>query len=275
MSRLQSIFDRWESENSSYLDECKDKILAVTYSGGKDSSVTLYMLNRVRDKYNFSIKAYLYAFPVHRYTEDYLRILEDYWERYGVKVNSYFPDSDDSILENVENPCRVCQNLRKKQLLTLFDMYKNRIEDLVIVSGHSLWDLAGYAVNRLVASELSVTLETAISRESSGEERFLEVSQRFYPFFKMPGSYYVYRPMLFLNKDEIEYIIEEENIPVLDKSCRYSELRPKKILGDYFEKFGYSFSYRSVIKFAKERLNIPDISQFQKMASKDFLANKI
>ncbi len=275
MSRLKSILDRWEEENSSYLNECKGKTLAVTYSGGKDSSVTLYVLNRVKDKYNFLIEAYLYAFPVHRYTGDSLTVLERYWKGRGVHVSSYFPDTDDSILEGADNPCRVCQNLRKKQLLTLFEMYKDKIEDLVIVSGHSLWDLAGYAVNRMVASQLSIASATAVSKESRTEERFLEVSQRFYPFFKMPGAYYIYRPMLFLNKGEIEYVLEEMKIPVLDKSCRYSELRPKKVLGYYFENFGYNFSYSSVFKFARQQLNIPDVSQFQKMSSRDFLANKI
>ncbi len=275
MSRLQSIFDKWEVANSPYLKKCGGKTLAVTYSGGKDSSVTLYMLNKTRDRYGFVIQAYLYAFPVHRYTGESLKVLKEYWREEGVTVNSYFPDADDSILEGVENPCRVCQNLRKKQLLTLFDMYKDRVEDLVIVSGHSLWDLAGYAVNRMVASELSTTSDTAVSRESSSRERFLEVSQRFYPFFKMPGAYYVYRPMLFLNKDEIEDVLKEERIPVLDKPCKYSELRPKKVLSYYFEKFGYNFSYDNVIKFARERLNIPDISRFQEMSNKEFLANKI
>ncbi len=275
MLRLQNIFNRWIDKNDDYLKACRGKMLAVTYSGGKDSSAALYLLNRAKEKYEYHMEAFLYAFPVHRYSKEELTQLEGYWRKNSVSVNSYFPDVDDSILKGVANPCRVCQDLRKKQLLILFDMYKERIEDLVIVSGHSLWDLAGYAINRLVASELAVDKDSAVSLESASKERFLEISQRFYPFFKMPNSYYVYRPMLFLNKEEIELILKEENIPILSTSCIYSDFRPKKVLGRYFEEFGYNFSYESVFSFAKNRLNIPDISEFQKLSGKDFLKTKI
>jgi len=267
--KLQNIFKKWETDNKPYLKSCSGREIAVAFSGGKDSSVCLLFLNKLKESYNFTLKAYLYTFPVHRYTDNFHKSLNDYWDRQRVEIDYHKADENDSILENSPNPCRVCQNVRKNQLFELFKLYRNRVKKLVLVSGHSLWDLAGYAVNRLVASEL---ITESRLEEAAGEERFIEVAQRFYPFFTMPEGYSVYRPMLFLNQDEIEEVIKEERIPVLNVPCKYTNSRPKKVLGGYFSEFGYKFSYAKVMEFAKKRLNIPAISEFQKQSHREYLS---
>lgn len=267
--RLQAIFKKWEIDNKQYLELCSGRELAVAFSGGKDSSVCLLFLNNLKNQYKFTVKAYLYAFPIHRYSDKFHSILKEYWDMEGVEIDYHRADEDDSLLEKSPNPCRVCQNVRKRQLLELFKLYQNKVKKLVLVSGHSLWDLAGYAVNRLVASELIIDSKL---EEASGEERFAEVAQRFYPFLTMPEGYSVYRPMLFLNQDEIEDVITEESIPVLDIPCKYTNSRPKKVLSGYFGEFGYRFSYERVIEFAEKRLNIPAISEFQKQSHKEYLS---
>ena len=267
--KVQAIFEKWQADNKQYLEACSGREIAVAFSGGKDSSVCLLFLNRLKNKYRFTVKAYLYGFPVHRYSDNFHITLKEYWDNQGVKIDYRRAEEKDSILEKSPNPCRVCQNVRKNQLLELFKLYQNNVSKLVLVSGHSLWDLAGYAVNRLVASEL---ITESKLEEAAGEERFAEVAQRFYPFLTMPEGYSVYRPMLFLNQDEIDNVITEELIPILNVPCKYTNSRPKKVLGGYFSEFGYKFSYEKVMEFAKKRLNIPSKLEFEKLSHKEYLS---
>ncbi|GEM_PF-1401589 len=265
------VLEKWETLNREYLEQLKGKLVAVTFSAGKDSSAALYLLNRVKEKYNFDILAFLYAFPRHRYTPEFEQQLKTFWDSRGVSLTYRIPDVDDSVLENKENPCRPCQNLRKKALPELFTLVRRPVEDVVLVSGHSLWDLAGYALNRLVGDGLA---DSTTQAEVYSKERFLEISQRFYIFLTMPEGYSVYRPMLVLNADEIDLLCWENSLPVLDVTCRYSLMRPKKVLGGYFEKFGYRFSYRQVFEFARTYLKIAELDTIQSMSQDEYLTKR-
>ncbi|MFW5715323.1 MAG: ATP-binding protein [bacterium] len=265
------VLEKWESLNREYLEQMDGKLLAVTFSAGKDSSAMLELLNAVKKKYNFELLAFTYAFPRHRYTEEFERILKEYWTPKGVDIIYRSSDVDDSVLDETENPCRPCQNLRKQALPEVFSLVKRPPRDIVLVSGHSLWDLAGYALNRLVGDSLA---DSSTHSEVYSAERFLEISQRFYIFLSMPEGYSVYRPMLVLNADEIEFICEEKLLPILEVSCRYSLLRPKKVLGGFFEKFGYRFSYRQVFEFARTYLNIADLETIQSITREEYLTKR-
>jgi len=247
------------------------KLLAVTFSAGKDSSAMLYLLNAVKEKYNFELLAFTYAFPRHRYTDEFETTLKGYWSPLGVEIIYRKSEFDDSVLEESENPCRPCQNLRKQALPEVFSLIKRPAQDIVLVSGHSLWDLAGYAMNRLVGDALA---DSTTHPEVYSSERFLEISQRFYIHLNMPEGYSVYRPMLVLNADEIELICEEKSLPILDVTCRYSLMRPKKVLGGYFEKFGYRFSYRQVLEFARTYLDIADLETVQSITQDEYLTKR-
>ena len=180
-------------------------------------------------------------------------------------------EEDDSLLEETENPCRPCQNLRKKYLPEIFTHISRPPGELVIVSGHSLWDLAGYALDRFVADKFATSTDY---EESVSEDRLLEISQRFYPFLSMKGGYSVYRPMLFLNHEEIEFFCKEKALPVLDTPCRYSQRRPKKMLGQYFMRFGYQFEYAAVLAFAKEYIKIAGLEEIQKISQEEYLTRR-
>ena len=265
------VLEKWESLNRDYLEQMSGKLLAVTFSAGKDSSAALELLNAVKEKYHFDLLAFTYAFPRHRYTAEFEHTLKEYWGPRGVDITYRISDVDDSVLDEVENPCRPCQNLRKQALPEVFSRVRRPAEDIVLVSGHSLWDLAGYALNRLVGDALA---DSTTHSEVYSKERFLEISQRFYIFLTMPEGYSVFRPMLVLNADEIELICEEKSLPILDVSCRYSLMRPKKVLGGYFEQFGYHFSYRQVFDFARSYLNIADLETIQSITQDEYLTKR-
>ena len=265
------VYEKWRTQNREYLEKCRGKYVAVTYSAGKDSSACLFLLHEARKEYGYDLGGFLYAFPKHRYTVEFCDTLPRFWSSFDIDVVCREAAEEDSILENQENPCRPCQNLRKKVLPDIFSRLARPIDEVVIVSGHSLWDLAGYALDRFVADKLAASTDYA---ESFSEERLLEISQRFYPFLSMKEGYSVYRPMLFLNSEEIKFICEEKSLPVLDVGCRYSYKRPKKILGDYFERFGYQFDYRQVLAFAKEHIRIAELERIQKISREEYLTQR-
>jgi tRNA(Ile)-lysidine synthase TilS/MesJ len=266
----QEILQKWLSHNKKYLESVSQKKLLVTFSGGKDSSACLYLLNKVKEQFNFNIEAHLYAFPKHIYPDNLEKTLLAYWEQEKIFLFYYQADQEDDVLDKSVNPCRLCQNIRKKVLFNLFSKRKEPFHRLVIVSAHSLWDMAGYALETFITTELSESQ----NHYMNSEERRLEIGQRFYPYIIMKEGYTVFRPMLCLNQNEINRILEEANIPVQESTCRYKRLRPKKVLGNYFETFGHEFSYEGVLKFAQKHLDIPDLSTIKQIAKQEYLLRR-
>ena len=262
------VFNLWHEKNREYLEKCRGKTVAVTFSAGKDSSVCQFFLNEVRKDYDFELRAFMCAFPHHRYTPEVNSKLKDYWENKGVDLTIQVPDEPDDIMTGKENPCRPCQNIRKKSLPEIFSYIKKPVSDVVIVSGHSLWDIAAYALNRQLAEQLAVTNEDS---ETLTKKRLLEISQRFYPFFTMPEGYSVFRPLLHINQPEIHSFCSENFIPVIEEECRYSEWRPKNNLSDFFLKFGYYFNYEKVFNFAAENLKIIPLEKITGIESGEYL----
>lgn len=267
--KKSNVFNIWHKDNKAWLEQCRGKSLAVTFSAGKDSSVCQFFLNEVKKEYNFKLRAFMCAYPKHRYSDTVNNRLIEYWRDKGVELTVQKPEIGDDIMEKADNPCRPCQNERKRSLPEIFSYYSCNPDDIVIVSGHSLWDIAAYALNRITAEKLSVNNSDS---ETMSEARLLEISQRFYPFFTMPEGYAVYRPLLYLNQEEIHTFQKENSIPVIEKECRYSSWRPKNNLSGFFEKFGYKFDYETVFRFAKKQLNIVPLEEITKIGSKEYLS---
>ncbi len=265
------VFQKWETHNRDYLNACREKRLIVTFSGGKDSSVCLFLLHKAKDQYNYDLEAHLYAYPRHIYKEGFKEKLLSFWGKQGVKLLFHSSEEDDSLLEHQENPCLPCQGIRKKALFRLLPFTEKSISNLVIVSGHSLWDLAGYVLEIFIAKELA---DYSLREDPVSAERFIEISQRFYPFILMREGYAVFRPMLCLNQKEIEHILKAEALLTLDTSCRYSQFRPKKVLENYFQMFDYQFSYKKIIEFAQKKIGISDTSKIKYLSQKEYLSRR-
>ncbi len=265
------VYEKWRTLNGDFLERCRGKYVAVTYSAGKDSSACMYLIKEAAEEYGYELGGYVYPFPKHRYNPTFCSMLVNHWKQAGIDITIGEADAEDTMLEQAENPCRPCQDLRKKVIPKIFSRVARDPKEIVIVSGHSLWDLAGYALNRFTATELAASTDCS---ESFSKDRLLEISQRFYPFLSMKGGYSVYRPMLFLNDDEIEGICQEKSLPVLDIPCRYSYRRPKKILSEYFKRFGYRFEYTGVLAFAKKHIKIAALEMIQNIPQEEYLTKR-
>ena len=262
------VFQKWETHNRDYLNACQKKRLIVTFSGGKDSSACLFLLHKAKDRYNYDLEAHLYAYPRHIYEESFKEDLLSFWGKQGVRLFFHPSEEDDSLLEHQENPCIPCRGIRKKALFRLWSSAEKSVSDLVIVTGHSLWDLAGYVLEIFIARELA---DHSHHENPDSAEKFIEISQRFYPFIPMREGYTVFRPMLCLNQKEIEHILETEALPAMATPCIYSRFRPKKVLGNYFQTFDCRFSYKKIIEFAQKRIGISDTSKIKYLSQKEYL----
>ncbi len=66
----------------------------------------------------------------------------------------------------------------------------------------------------------------------------------------------------------------DNSLPILEIGCRYSQHRPKKMLGSYFQRFGYEFEYSQVLAFAKEYLKIAPPEEIQKTTQEEYLTRR-
>jgi tRNA(Ile)-lysidine synthase TilS/MesJ len=262
------VSERWESLNAQYLSRFQGKTLIVAYSGGKDSSVCVHLLRSVRDRYGFEVQAHLYAYPRHLYRPSYRDAAAAYWKRHGVHFGYHEPDPSDPEIKDLPVPCILCQKVRKQALARLFPRLGIPLRQMVLVSGHSLWDLAGYAVEHLINHELALQREEDALRARA---RFLEISQRFHPCLEMKEGYAVYRPMHFLNQEEIRLILKDSGAPPEDAACEFAVHRPKKFLGKYFSHFGLEFTYEGVMEFARRHLALEPRDSTEGLDKEEFL----
>ena len=104
-------------------------------------------------------------------------------------------------------------------------------------------------------------------------KRFMETAQRFYPIIKMKEGYTVFRPLIKFNGSDIQKALEKEKIPVLSIPCEFRDFRPKRIFENYYKKMGLRFDYDRVFHFAKQSLNLPDLSSYTSMAKEEYISN--
>ena len=260
----------WREEYKRVLESFSDKNIFLLFSGGKDSTVVLDLITTAKEDFGFDFTAHSATFPNHRYTEAERMRIESYWQKRGVQIIWHDLEEMDDCLANSENPCRPCQELRKKLMKRVL---ARSIEDwgsLVLIVSFSLWDIVSYTLEHLLADIFS-SPDQRISLEKN--QRFKETSQRFYPLLTMKEGYQVFRPLIKYNNDEILKVIEKKSLPIFTTPCEFKEFRPKRILEKYYQKMGLRFDYDQLMDFAKKSLNFPDISSFTDIGKEDYFTN--
>ncbi len=61
------------------------------------------------------------------------------------------------------------------------------------------------------------------ARHHDLQRRFVEISQRFYPFLRMKEGYSVFRPLIHYNGCDVLRTVEEESIPILGIPCSFKD----------------------------------------------------
>lgn len=260
----------WKEEHKAILETFCGKNIMMLFSGGKDSSAAMHLISKAGKEFGFEHTAHAGAFPVHRYTGAEKTKIESYWVKRGVNIVWYDIAKTDDELKNSENPCLLCQVQRKKLLQNILT---GSIEDwrtLVLIVSYSLWDIVSYALEHLLGDIISDPDQRA---GTENDKRFRETAQRFYPIIRMKEGYSIFRPLIKYNNDDINKILTRESIPITSIACQFKDFRPKRILEKYYQKMGLRFNYNQLLAFAKQSLNLPDISSYTSIAKEDYLLN--
>jgi tRNA(Ile)-lysidine synthase TilS/MesJ len=273
------LYSTWKQEYRPLLETLSDKKVLVLFSGGKDSSLSLHLMARAGKEYGFKPEPHGTSFPRHRYTESEKNRLAEYWQEQGIAVTWHDPGQNDDFIKDAENPCIPCQDLRKQMLMTRLPAIVPDWNSLVIVTSYSLWDLVGYTLEYLLSGLFSRALPggsggTGERPQAAGDEsekRFHEIAQRFYPLLKMKEGYTIFRPLLRLNGCDIVNKIDEKAIPILTIPCEYRGFRPKRVFESYYDQMGLRFNYEQVFAFARNALNLPDLSSYTGIEMKEYL----
>ena len=91
------VYEKWRAFNGEYLEKCRGKYVAVTFSAGKDSSACLYLLNEAKKEYGYDLGGFIYVFPKHRYSSAYLEKLPSFWEKLGIHIEFREAAADDFL----------------------------------------------------------------------------------------------------------------------------------------------------------------------------------
>ena len=261
-------YNLWKQDHISVLEELKGRRIFVLFSGGKDSSLCLHLLLRAGKELGFSFETHAGAFPLHRYTASEKERISAYWQTKGVSVLWHDVAQVDTRLESGANPCLYCQEIRRQRLNAVLKDKVRQWDDLVLVVSYTLWDLVSYVSEYLLAGVFT-RIDGGPSQEL--QKRFVEVSQRFYPFLRMKEGYSVFRPLLRCNGCDVLKSVEEEGIPFLGIPCSFKDFRPKRILERYYDKMGLRFDYDKVLNFAKKTTGLGDCSAYTDMDKEHYL----
>lgn len=266
-------YETWVNDNREYLETFHDKRVFVTYAGGKDASVILHFLIKAKEEFRFEFETHAAMFPSHVYTKDEVYKLDSYWKAHGIPINWHAIEQSESAFETAKqsgtNPCEVCHSVKRKYFLEYLDSTVTDWNSLVIVVGWSLWDIVGYSLEYLLGSVY--TDRDALFQGKSIQDRFFRTSQRFYPMLKMKEGYYLCKPLIRYNDQDIKKVINENQIPILTTDCKFKDFRPKRLFADCYIKMDMSFDYDKVMKFAKESLDLEKPSAYTSRDKEDFI----
>ncbi|MCK4391233.1 MAG: hypothetical protein KAV83_13465 [Desulfobacterales bacterium] len=265
---IKRDYSAWKKEQEAVLTGLRGKEVWVLFSGGKDSSLSLYFLLAASEEFGFGFEVYAGAFPKHRYTPSDVGRIDSSWKERGVEIQWQDVAKSDDCLEAADNPCIVCQQARKRLLYEAISKKSADLNNLVLVTGYSLWDLVSYSLEYLMGGIYTHPDREEIQRN---RKRFMETGERFYPIFKMDGGYTIYRPLLRYNNQDVIHIIERASIPTISIPCRYARFRPKRILESYYKSMRLRFDYDRVVDFASECLGLPSMSEYLSRSKKYFL----
>jgi tRNA(Ile)-lysidine synthase TilS/MesJ len=230
----------------------------------------MHLLLKAGREFGFSFEAHAGAFPLHRYTASEKERISAYWKVKGVPILWHDVAQGDAFLESgVNNPCLSCQEIRRQKLNAVLRNTVKEWSHLVLVVSYTLWDLVSYASEYLLAG---VFRETNGRARQDLKKRFVEISQRFYPFLDMNEGYSVFRPLIHYNGCDVLKTVEEEGIPILGIPCKFKDFRPKRILERYYEKMGLRFDYGEVFNFAKQTMGLGDTSAYTDMDKEQYLS---
>jgi len=268
-------YSSWEELNRRFLISLSGKKVVVTFSGGKDSSATLALLRQASKVHDIEFEVHGAEFPHHVITAQEKERLGAFWEGLGIQIQWHevsVPDSDmDEALSKGESACSICNRAKKSTLMTYFKKQNYDLDQVVVVMGYSLWDIVSAMTEHMLSFRFRKAPEKPTDQQDLGRTRFLETSQRFYPWLRLKGGQTVYKPLIWYNDYDILEFVKKSGIPITQSSCRFKNYRPKRILAIYYERMGLTFDFDEVFGFSRKAFQVPEVSYFEQLNQEDYL----
>lgn len=265
----------WRNDHERILAGLKDKRVLMTYSGGKDSSLILYFIQKAADEFGFSFETHALPFPQHVFTAHEREKLNRYWQEKGVPIIWHEVSVPDEALQDALDrkitPCMLCNQTKKEVLLNFFKKSRLPLNQTVIIVNYSLWDLVSATVEHILGGVYRDEKKVERFKGKTPGERFIETSQRFYPLLTINHGLTIFKPLITYNDQDILQAIQKYRIPVTSITCRFHEHRPKRWFAKYYHAMDLQFDYASVLAFAEGSLQLQDISYFEKIDLKKYL----
>jgi tRNA(Ile)-lysidine synthase TilS/MesJ len=268
-------YETWVNDNREYLEVFRDRQVFVTYTGGKDASVILHFLIQAKSEFDFEFETHAAMFPVHVYPSGERQKLDSYWKDRGIEITWHSLGISDSAFavakQEGRNPCEVCHSTKRNYFLEYLNRTVTDWNSLVVIIGYTLWDIVSYSLEYLLGSVYAD--RDTLFQGKSIKDRYFQTSQRFYPMLKMKEGYFVLKPLLKYNDQDILRVIQENQIPVQATECIYKEYRPKRLYADLYKKMDLYFDYDKVMKFAQESLDLEEPSTYTRFDKEEFITS--
>lgn len=130
--------------------------VGIAFSGGKDSTVLLSILARIKDEFPFSLVALTIDEGISGYREETIRVAKTITGTLGIQLDilsfrEYFGRDLDEIIRNSgKKPCTICGILRRRALEELAEGHHIS----VLATGHNLDDHAQTAVMNALSGDV-------------------------------------------------------------------------------------------------------------------------
>jgi len=270
---------RWREKHHLTLKTFYKKKLVISFSGGKDSSLLLHFFIQAQQEYGFDLHAHGVAFPCHVLLPREQDRLSQYWQGHGIDIVWHGASDQqeaglDQLFDKEESPCVLCGQTKKTSLFSYFETEQTDWSNMVVVIGYTLWDLASATIEHILRVGFGGG-GTGNFQGKSPENRFLEISQRFYPLLELDNGLMIFKPLIYYNDSDISTAVKKNRIPLTHEQCRFKSYRPKRLLADYYTLFGLNFDYNDVFAFAKKSFNLPEKQFFQKLRLKAYVDQMI
>ena len=269
----------WKNQHKSLLETFPEKKVVMLYTGGKDSSVILSFLLRAAKEFGFDFETSVATYPEHVFPDVDIQKLDTYWRSRGADIQWHDVNASDDRLEEAvqegENPCRVCQKIKRSYLFKYLTRVeeKNTDKDIVVIFSFTLWDLVSYSIEYLVSGVYSHNSRNNALSDKNTEERFTQTSQRFYPLIELKDGLTIFKPLLKYNNQEIQDIVSEENLPLSSVDCKYKSFTPKRMLFEYYNQTNAFFDYDKVLEYVKHSFKLNEVTFYADTAKIDFIKN--
>lgn len=264
-------YEKWKQEYEPLLATFSQKKALMLFTGGKDSSATLWLLLQASREFGFSFETHTARYPLQVFSNEEVEKLDTYWRAQGVKIWWHEADASSKSLEEAqlrgENPCRVCQRIKRNCLFNNIMTLNYKLSDIVLILSFSLWDLVSYSIERLVERVYSVQKMSA----AEDEDRLLRTSQRFFPLIQLTDGLTIFKPLLKYNNQEIFQVVKKQGLPLSEVVCAYARYTPKRILFDYYQQTDAHFDYNNVISYVKSSFQIHEQTAHLDMGAIEFV----